>query len=95
MAAEDRDFWFRARNRTIAALAERPIQRLGDEFRILEVGCGSGNVLRVLRDLAAGRGTVEGLELSHEGRRRGNEPDWRSPMKALEATLTEDVIPER
>lgn len=66
LAAEDRHFWFRARNRTIAALAGQPIQRLGDGFRILEVGCGSGNVLRVLRDLAGGRGIVEGLELSTE-----------------------------
>jgi 2-polyprenyl-3-methyl-5-hydroxy-6-metoxy-1,4-benzoquinol methylase len=66
VAAEDRHFWFRARNETIAALARRPIENLSDGFRILEVGCGSGNVLRVLQRLAAGRGTVEGLEVSRE-----------------------------
>ncbi len=37
---------------------------LPDGFRILEIGCGSGNVLRVLKRLAAGRGWVEGLEVS-------------------------------
>jgi hypothetical protein len=28
------------------------------------VGCGSGNVLRVLKAVAANRGSVEGLEVS-------------------------------
>ncbi len=64
VAAEDRHFWFRARNRIIAALAYRPIADLADGFHILEIGCGSGNVLRVLQQLAAGRGQVEGLEVS-------------------------------
>lgn len=66
VAAEDRHFWFRARNKSIAALIGAPIAELPDGFRILEVGCGSGNVLRVVQRLAAGRGTVEGLELSAE-----------------------------
>jgi 2-polyprenyl-3-methyl-5-hydroxy-6-metoxy-1,4-benzoquinol methylase len=66
VAAEDRHFWFRARNESIAALVRAPIQELPDGFRVLEVGCGSGNVLRVLQRLVAGRGTVEGLELSDE-----------------------------
>jgi 2-polyprenyl-3-methyl-5-hydroxy-6-metoxy-1,4-benzoquinol methylase len=64
LAAEDRHFWFRARNETVAALARRVIRDLPDGFRILEVGCGSGNVLRVLQTLAADRGRVEGLEMS-------------------------------
>ena len=66
VAAEDRHFWFQSRNETIAALALRPIRELHDGFRILEVGCGSGNVLRVLQRLAGNRGRVEGLELSNE-----------------------------
>jgi 2-polyprenyl-3-methyl-5-hydroxy-6-metoxy-1,4-benzoquinol methylase len=66
LAAEDRHFWFRARNETIAALVRGPIRGLPDGFRILEVGCGSGNVLRILHRLAADRGQVEGLELSPE-----------------------------
>jgi SAM-dependent methyltransferase len=66
IAAEDRHFWFRARNEIIAALAEAPIRSLPNNFSILEVGCGSGNVLRVLQRLASGRGDVEGLELSSQ-----------------------------
>lgn len=66
LAAEDRHFWFRARNETLAALVYEPIRSLPNGFRILEVGCGSGNVLRVLQRIAAGRGKVEGLELSVE-----------------------------
>lgn len=64
VAAEDRHFWFRARNDIIAALAGASVLRLPDGFRVLEVGCGSGNVLRVLSCLAKSRGTVEGLEVS-------------------------------
>jgi 2-polyprenyl-3-methyl-5-hydroxy-6-metoxy-1,4-benzoquinol methylase len=64
LAVEDRHFWFRARNQIISALVTPPIQRLAAGFRILEVGCGSGNVLRVLKTSAAGRGWVEGLEVS-------------------------------
>ncbi len=64
LLAEDRHFWFRARNQIIAALIGAPIRCLPDGFRILEMGCGSGNVLRVLQRSAAGRGLVEGLELS-------------------------------
>jgi SAM-dependent methyltransferase len=66
VAAEDRHFWFRARNQIIAALIAPTIEALPDGFRILEVGCGSGNVLRVLQRLARDRGVVEALELSPE-----------------------------
>jgi 2-polyprenyl-3-methyl-5-hydroxy-6-metoxy-1,4-benzoquinol methylase len=64
LAVEDRHFWFRARNHIIAALVDDPINSLPDGFRVLEVGCGSGNVLRVLKRAAGGRGRVEGLEVS-------------------------------
>lgn len=66
VAAEDRHFWFRARNQIIAALMGPPIDALPDGFHILEVGCGSGNVLRVLKRLGRNRGVVEALELSPE-----------------------------
>jgi 2-polyprenyl-3-methyl-5-hydroxy-6-metoxy-1,4-benzoquinol methylase len=66
LTAEDRHFWFRSRNEIIGALVGSPIRSLPDGFRILEVGCGSGNVLRVLQRTAAGRGRVDALELSRE-----------------------------
>jgi SAM-dependent methyltransferase len=64
LGVEDRHFWFRARNQIIRALVSQPIEDLASGFRILEIGCGSGNVLRVLKSAAAGRGSVEGLEVS-------------------------------
>lgn len=64
LEVEDRHFWFRARNQIIRALVDAPIQTMPQGLRILEVGCGSGNVLRVLKRSAAGRGRVEGLEVS-------------------------------
>jgi len=62
----DRHFWFRARNRVIAALGARLIARLPSGFRVLEIGCGTGNVLRVLERLC-GWGVVVGLDLYNEG----------------------------
>lgn len=64
LEVEDRHFWFRARNEIIAGLVVDPIRHLPSGFRILEVGCGSGNVLRTLHRLGAGRGHVEGVEVS-------------------------------
>ena len=45
---EDKHFWFRSRNRIIAAWVKRLTSELATGFRVLEVGCGTGNVLRVL-----------------------------------------------
>jgi SAM-dependent methyltransferase len=96
IAAEDRHFWFRARNEIIAALADAPIRNLPDDFSILEVGCGSGNVLRVLQRLAAGRGHVEGLELSAQAadvaRARTGLRVTSGYLADLDATATFNVI---
>ena len=73
-AAEDKHFWFRSRNRCIAAaLRSLPdFSAIGD---VLEVGCGTGVVLAELQRLfPAGR--VTGMDLFEEGlkfaRRRFN-----------------------
>jgi|ERR1051326_1477057 SAM-dependent methyltransferase len=67
-AAEDRHFWFQARNRILAA-AIAPLERqLRDGYRILEVGCGTGFVLRMLDKLCR-RGEVVGLDAYAEGLR--------------------------
>lgn len=38
-AVEDRHFWFRSRNRLVAAFAARYTGRLPAGFHVLEVGC--------------------------------------------------------
>jgi SAM-dependent methyltransferase len=64
-AIEDRHFWFRARNRLIRKLLQPMVAEIGSKCRILEVGCGNGNVLRWLR-AACPEGTVVGMELFTE-----------------------------
>ena len=64
-AAEDRHFWFRSRNRCIAA-ALRSLPGFATIRDVLEVGCGTGVVLAELQRLfPAGR--VIGMDLFAEG----------------------------
>jgi SAM-dependent methyltransferase len=65
---EDRHFWFRARNRLIFEITRKLTARLEPGYRVLEVGCGTGNVLRVLRQ-ACPDGQVVGMELWFDGLR--------------------------
>lgn len=65
---EDRHFWFRARNELIFELSRRILLSLKPCDRVLEVGCGTGNVLRVL-ERACPNSTVVGMELWLEGLR--------------------------
>jgi SAM-dependent methyltransferase len=68
IAVEDRHFWFRARNRAIVAAFDSIRARLRPGYRLLEVGCGTGNVLRDLQR-AAMDGVVVGMDLHIEGLR--------------------------
>jgi SAM-dependent methyltransferase len=63
---ESKHFWFRTRNRVIASLVEQLTEALPDGYRVLEVGCGTGNVLRALEKTCR-RGTVVGMDLFAEG----------------------------
>jgi len=71
-AIEDRHFWFRARNKVISVLINQITTDLADGYRVLEVGCGTGNVLRVL-DRICSSGTVVGMDLFAEGMRYARE----------------------
>jgi SAM-dependent methyltransferase len=66
VAVEDRHFWFRARNRAIVAAFESLKHELRPGYRVLEVGCGTGNVLRELQKTAVG-GNVIGMDVHPEG----------------------------
>ena len=65
-AAEDRHFWFRSRNRVIAALAAQAVAGLRLGYRVLELGCGDGNVIRFLQE-SCPDGLVVGMDLFGEG----------------------------
>lgn len=65
-AVEDRHFWFRARNQAIAALLRSIVKDLPAGYRVLEVGCGTGNVLRIMETECRG-GRVVGMDLFGEG----------------------------
>jgi SAM-dependent methyltransferase len=65
-AVEDRHFWFRSRNAVIGAAMRRVAAGLPDGYRVLEVGCGTGTVLRTLAHACA-RGDVFGMDLFMEG----------------------------
>jgi len=82
-AVEDRHFWFRSRNRVIGALAARIAAGLAPGCRVLEVGCGTGNVLRVLEQTCPA-GAVVGMDLFGEGldhaRRRARCPLLRGDL---------------
>lgn len=63
---EDQHFWFQARNCLIFELVKRISSGLKPGYLVLEVGCGNGNVLRVLQK-ACPEGMVVGLELWFDG----------------------------
>lgn len=65
-AAEDRHFWFVARNEILTALLSGLEPTLPAGYRVLEVGCGDGNTLRVLTRVCR-RGVVFGMDLQAEG----------------------------
>jgi SAM-dependent methyltransferase len=59
--AETSHFWFRARSKVIAALAKRAVADLPVGYRVLEIGCGPGAVLRILEE-SCERGHITGIE---------------------------------
>jgi SAM-dependent methyltransferase len=63
---EDRHFWFRSRNRSISAVVGQIVADLPPGYRALEIGCGTGNVLRVLEQTCLA-GTVVGMDLFVQG----------------------------
>jgi SAM-dependent methyltransferase len=65
---EDRHFWFRARNQVISAVAMQAVEQLSPGYRVLELGCGNGNVLRFL-ERACPTGILVGMDLYAEGLR--------------------------
>jgi SAM-dependent methyltransferase len=64
-AIEEEHFWFGARTRIIASAVKRVVAPLQPGYRVLEVGCGTGVVLRELVRVCD-RGHVVGMDLFPE-----------------------------
>jgi len=62
-ALDQRHWWYRARREVIAALIRRRVQPPADS-RLLEIGCGTGHNLEMLRQF----GTVDALEVDETAR---------------------------
>jgi SAM-dependent methyltransferase len=65
---EDRHFWFHTRNRILSAVVAQITASLPGDCKVLEIGCGNGNVLRHLQQACAGR-LVVGMDAFEEGLR--------------------------
>jgi len=65
-AIEDKHFWFVARNHIIGHVITQIAGDLGGNYRVLEIGSGDGNTLRVLREHCPG-GSVFGMDVFMEG----------------------------
>lgn len=78
---EDQHFWFRARNHLILGLARGISSSLKPCDLVLEVGCGTGNVLRVL-ETACPNSRLVGLELWFEGLRHARRRSGASLVQA-------------
>ena len=70
--SEDKHFWFQSRNHIIASLVRQMTTTWSSGYQVLEVGCGDGNVLRVLESICTD-GLVIGMDLFSQGLRRARQ----------------------
>ncbi|MEO7134082.1 MAG: class I SAM-dependent methyltransferase [Vicinamibacterales bacterium] len=93
--AEDRHFWFRSRNCVLEQIIAAETAPFADGFRVLEVGCGTGYVLRMLHETCR-RGCVIGMDLFADGlvlaKQRSAAPVVRGTIEAAPFALPFDLI---
>jgi ubiquinone/menaquinone biosynthesis C-methylase UbiE len=63
---EDRHFWFKTRQAIISVLTEQIISGFQQGYLVMEIGCGTGNLLKTLENTCL-KGNVFGLDLFWEG----------------------------
>jgi trans-aconitate methyltransferase len=83
---EDTHWWFEGRRRVIHQVLKGQLAPRGDR-RVLDVGCGTGGMFRLLKDF----GSVEGVESSPDARARAQRrfPSERVSNGALPGDLPE------
>jgi SAM-dependent methyltransferase len=90
-AAEDRHFWFRARNSVLETIMRSEIANLAPGYSVLEVGCGTGYVLRMLEGVCTD-GVVLGMDLFFEGLQISQR---RSPAKLVQGRVEQPPFRRR
>jgi SAM-dependent methyltransferase len=65
MKIEDEHFWFVSRNFLIETLVTQIVPAFSPDYQVLEVGCGTGNTLRILEQVCR-EGVVTGVDLYPE-----------------------------
>jgi ubiquinone/menaquinone biosynthesis C-methylase UbiE len=63
---EDRHFWFKTRQAIVSVLTEQIIAGFQQGYLVMEIGCGTGNLLKTLENTCR-KGSVFGLDLFWEG----------------------------
>jgi len=95
-AVEDRHFWFGARNLALKTIIEPLAHELAPGYRVLEIGCGTGNTLRALKDACSDAAIIVGIDLFEEGlryaRRRTTLPLVRARIEQPPFAAAFDVV---
>lgn len=93
---EERHFWFGTRNLALEAVIGGITPRLAGGYRVLEVGCGTGNTLRMLEAACPAAGLIVGMDPFSEGlvlaRRRSSLPLVRGRIEQPPFTEPFDLV---
>lgn len=85
--AETRHWWFRARNRVLLWALDREVGRFGN---LLEVGCGTGQVLEAV-SRAHPQASLEGAEYHEQGLVYARNRLPKASFRQLDATTMEEA----
>jgi SAM-dependent methyltransferase len=95
-AVEDRHFWFGARTLALQTVIDDIAPGLPAGYRVLEIGCGTGNTLRMLKHACSGASLIVGIDLFEEGlvyaRRRTGLPLVRARIERAPFAVPFEVV---
>jgi SAM-dependent methyltransferase len=95
-AVEDRHFWFGARNLALHTVIDDIAPQLTAGYRVLEIGCGTGNTLRMLKHACSTASMIVGIDLFDEGlvyaRRRTGLPLIRARIEQAPFAVSFELV---